>query len=178
MRCDRPPGRVGVSPRSAAGAAQPMQLEVEGAEFARLALELLRGGTSIRFRARGGSMSPFIRDGDVLTVTPCNADSLRLGDVALYRNAIGSVWAHRVLGRSGKGRSLVLEMRGDSSRGAQESVPADAILGRVVSARRGDSGKTVGGAADRWLAVCLIHLVPLPLLRLGGALRRVLTNRQ
>ncbi len=153
-------------------------LEVEGPEFARLALELLRRGASIRFRARGSSMSPAIGDGDVLTVTPCNPEGLRLGDMALYRNAAGSLFAHRVLGRRLGVRAPALEMRGDASRGQRETVPAEAVLGRVVSANRGGVHVSVAGAASRWLALCRICLTPLPLLRLGGALRRRLSGER
>ena len=149
----------------------------ESPEFARLALDLLHRGVSVRFRAQGGSMARFIRDGEVLTVAPCDARVLRLGDVALYRNAVGRLFAHRVLRKGWANGYTLLQMRGDASRGPCEAVPADAILGRVVSARRGANVRKVDTFARRWMALCRIHLTPLPFVRFAIALRRWFTDR-
>ena len=39
-------------------------------EFAELALQILDDGNSLKFRAHGESMNPFIRNGDILEVQP------------------------------------------------------------------------------------------------------------
>jgi len=40
------------------------------AVFTRLAKDVLGRGASFRFQARGNSMTPFIRDGDVIAIVP------------------------------------------------------------------------------------------------------------
>jgi hypothetical protein len=54
-------------------------LVVPGADFGALAAAILGTGGGLRFRARGGSMSPFIRHGDLLEVRPVDFSALRRG---------------------------------------------------------------------------------------------------
>ena len=55
------------------------------AGFTELLTAVLARGSLFRFQARGFSMSPFIRDGDVLTLAPA-PDRLRIGDVVAFIN--------------------------------------------------------------------------------------------
>ena len=66
---------------------------------AELAGELLRGGAPVRIKARGGSMLPFIRDGDVVLVNPAGNSEIRLGDVICYETSPGTLFLHRVVRR-------------------------------------------------------------------------------
>jgi phage repressor protein C with HTH and peptisase S24 domain len=45
----------------------------------------LRGGETVSFRPRGGSMSPRIESGDLCTVEPVDASAVRAGDVVLCK---------------------------------------------------------------------------------------------
>ena len=45
--------------------------------FEEVTRELLEQGMSVRFQARGASMSPAIRDGEVVQVTPVIVSKLR-----------------------------------------------------------------------------------------------------
>ena len=51
-------------------------------------LDLLRAvldkRVPFRFTARGFSMSPFIKDGDVVTVSPCAPGAIHYGDVIAF----------------------------------------------------------------------------------------------
>ncbi len=108
-------------------------LVLNGVDFAELSAEVLGASASIRFRAHGSSMSPFIREGDILTVDPAHPRELVRGDVVLYRSAGGRAVAHRLLGRRG-GRLLI---RGDADAGECERVRPEKILGIVVQVERG-----------------------------------------
>lgn len=57
--------------------------------FEDLARELLQKGMCIRFQARGASMSPVIRDGEVVQVTPVIMSKLRKGDIVLSTSNSG-----------------------------------------------------------------------------------------
>jgi hypothetical protein len=69
-----PPGRPELSVRSGSG------LELSSKALADLMKSVLARGLPFRFRVRGWSMSPFIRDFDVLTVVPLGSRPPRTGD--------------------------------------------------------------------------------------------------
>ena len=107
-----------------------------------LTTELLRQGTTVRFRPSGRSMYPSIREGELVTVEPVVASDVTLGDIVLYRSEKGVI-AHRVIGTS-PAQSSVLSphyfLRGDASLSCDEAVGAEQILGRVVGVQRNGRG--------------------------------------
>jgi len=100
--------------------------------FSELALELLRAGIPIRFRAEGVSMRPALEGGELLTVEPVDRTCLRRGDVALT-NGDGGFRAHRLV--SLEGAKDAFEIRGDAG-WESESVESGIILGRVTLVER------------------------------------------
>ena len=95
-------------------------------------------GGSIRFKAHGGSMSPFIRSGDVVTVSPVGEKPVLLGEVVACRHpAGGGLVVHRVVGRK-KGLFLI---KGDGHGRVDGWVDRGRVLGRVVRVER--EGKRV-----------------------------------
>ena len=50
---------------------------------------MLEQGLSVRFQARGASMSPAIRDGEMVRVTPVIVSKLRKGDIVLAKSNDG-----------------------------------------------------------------------------------------
>ena len=123
-------------------------VELDGCEMADLVAELLARGASARFVARGGSMSPWIRDGDVVTVEPLEAG---LGDVAAFRLPGGGrrLRVHRLVRRVAPGWLA----QGDRQGRADGVIPDSEILGVVRRIeRRGRSRFLPSGAAAVWLA--------------------------
>lgn len=57
--------------------------------FAEVLRDMLELGLSVRFQARGASMSPAIRDGEVVHVTPVIVSEIRKDDVVLTRSENG-----------------------------------------------------------------------------------------
>jgi len=53
-------------------------------DFSCLAETILKQGNSIRFKAKGLSMLPSIRNGDIVAVSPIT-DEITHGDIILYR---------------------------------------------------------------------------------------------
>jgi signal peptidase I len=109
----------------------------DSATFSQLAGELLAGGLSFRFQARGRSMLPTIADGDVLHIESANADSLRVGDVVLFRQG-AEFKAHRIIGKC---RDL-LSTRGDAGVDIDEIRP-EQIVGRVIAKECSQTGRTI-----------------------------------
>jgi phage repressor protein C with HTH and peptisase S24 domain len=91
---------------------------------------LLRAGRPVELELRGDSMTPSVRDGDLLTVAPLGDGRIQRGDVVLARIG-GRLVAHRVVLVDGANAQL----RGDASPRV-DAVPVDALLGRVVGVRR------------------------------------------
>ncbi len=143
-------------------------------EFAKLSAEILGRRNSLRFKARGSSMYPFIRDGDILTIQPVEAAALKVGDVVFYSTARGRLAAHRVVGREVQRGKVVLATRGDAASGPDERVQAEQVLGRVVSVRRGQEIIRLDQGFWRLAALLWIGLSPLGSLffRLAAAVKR------
>ena len=127
---------------------------------AELALELLGRGESICFRARGGSMRPFVRDGDVVTVAP-GAVGVGLGTVVLAPvGDFGCV--HRVVWR--RGHQVLV--KGDAFPHSDGWFDERELLGQVVGVKR--TGRDV--RQGRWL--------PVVVSAVGGLARRHLWRRR
>lgn len=134
-----------------------------------LAVESLRRGNPLRVRARGGSMLPFLLDGDVVVVRPAAAAEIRIGDVICYEPPSGGLCLHRVIGREERG----FVTRGDALAYA-EIVPDAALLGLVAARERG--GRRIAldtpGARRRGRVVVAVAPVLARLLPLARGLHR------
>ncbi len=100
-------------------------------------LELLRAtverGIPLRIRARGFSMVPFIRDDDVLTITPMNGRVPSVGEVVAFTLPdSGRLVIHRIVARAGTGWLV----RGDNCPKPDGVVGCKNILGRVTRVER------------------------------------------
>lgn len=105
---------------------------LDGKAMAGLLADVLSRGLEGAFRVRGGSMSPWIRDGDVVTVTPNR--EFRPGVVVAFRRRPGGhLVVHRILARAEGGWIL----RGDRCATLDGVIADGDVLGRVTSVARG-----------------------------------------
>jgi len=145
------------------GAADKGHLDPTDAAFIEVVTDLLRRGHSVRFRAKGSSMHPTIREGEAITVAPARPAAIRRGDVILYRSARGVI-AHRVASvERGLAGAPVFIPRGDASQSRDDPVEEGAILGRVVTVERG--GRALNPAALRARALANSRAIAARLLR-------------
>ena len=131
------------------------------AAFRGILEDILRRGESVRFRAGGISMHPFIRDGDVLTVSPLAHGRSRLGDVVAVRQpGADRLLVHRVVAAR-PGRVVT---RGDAAHSDDGPVPGGCVLGVVTRVERGAHEVTAGrGPERRVLALLSRHGLLTPL---------------
>jgi signal peptidase I len=100
--------------------------------------DILARGVPFRFAAPGFSMSPFIRDRDIITLAPYEKTSCRIGTVvAFVRPGTGQLVVHRVVAASGDGWRI----KGDNNPEEDGVIPHAAILGQVIQVER--AGKFV-----------------------------------
>lgn len=101
--------------------------------FLMLLCAILEQGRPFRFRAPGASMTPFIRDGDVITITPFRDKRPRIGHVVAFRHPVlNKLLVHRIVAQHGEGWLL----RGDNASEADGAVSHDSLLGRVTRVER------------------------------------------
>jgi uncharacterized repeat protein (TIGR01451 family) len=94
--------------------------------FAELARELLAGGSGIRFQARGASMSPAIRDGEIVHVRSAVPGDLHRGDLVLIK-VEGRLCLHRLVVADAE-RDVFIT-RGDCGVQDDPAVSGEDILG-------------------------------------------------
>src|SRR6267154_4004195 len=102
----------------------------DSASFEVLTRELLSAGSSVRFEARGASMSPMIRDAQIVHVTPVIVSKVRYGDIVLTKGDRGFLVHRLVVTRPDKNFFIT---RGDCGEQDDAPVRADQILGQVVA---------------------------------------------
>jgi signal peptidase I len=116
-------------------------------------LELMVGvlakGCRFRFRARGWSMNPFIRDGDIICVSPIQEKNPSVGEVVAYiQPTSGKLVVHRLVNRSGDNWVIL----GDNTlKASGEQVPIVNLIGRVTGIKRGGKNIWLGLGPERYL---------------------------
>jgi signal peptidase I len=115
-------------------------LECRSSELYDLGSDLVDAGVSFRFKARGGSMYPFIREGDALEVTPVSFHELGIGDVVFYRSG-SRLLAHRVVGFVSEADQVYIRARGDCFLQEDPPVGEHDVVGRVERIYRPRRGR-------------------------------------
>ena len=152
------------------------ELSLTGPAFIELLQATLGKGAPFRFRARGFSMDPFIRDGDVITVSPLGEDLPGVGDVvAFVQREIEKPLVHRVIGI--KANSYF--MKGDNTTGVDSPVPTANLLGLVMRVERGRKRVLIGLGPERFLIALLTRkglMIPLVgfAVKLLGSIRNMM----
>lgn len=102
--------------------------------LAELMQSCLAVGNPFSFQAKGFSMSPFIKEGDEVTVSPLPDTGVDFGQVAAFKPAGNNGLAiHRVIGTRNDGYLL----KGDNLVDPDGFVPRENLLGVVTAIRRG-----------------------------------------
>jgi len=129
------------------------ELQLSSAALADLMKNVLARGLPFRFRVRGWSMTPFIRDRDVVTIVPLESKPPRIGDIVAFAGpGIGPLVVHRVVGRSGT-RLLI---QGDNQAEAPDGLlPESSVLGRVSRVERDGRQVRLGLGGERGLLALL-----------------------
>lgn len=121
---------------------------MSGRAFVELFLAVLDKEAFLRFRAKGFSMSPCIKDGDILTVAPWSGRRPRIGDVVAYIHpASEKLVVHRIVGKRGN----YYLIKGDNVLETDGFLPAESILAHVKKVERDGKEVHFGFGPERFL---------------------------
>src|SRR5713226_5518127 len=114
--------------------------------FRDLVSEMLASGLRFRFQARGRSMLPVIKDGEILHVAPVPPGKLKVGDIVLFSEGT-QLKAHRIVRR----KQNSFRTRGDSGLEMDNAIRGEQFMGRIVAKERAESGGVIslGGCRAR-----------------------------
>ncbi len=110
-----------------------------------LAAHLLRRGGRLRMKARGGSMMPFLWDGDIVLVTPTEGAGIGVGDVVCYETSPGRLFLHRVIARTRDG----FVAKGDAL-AFTDVIDRAQLVGKVVAVERHGRVRRLDTRSARW----------------------------
>ena len=156
-----------------APAAMPESRLLSSEDAAELVRGVLEQGVDCRIQVKGSSMTPFVRDGDVVTLAPASICPPRFGDVvACIHPVSGRLVVHRVVVRI---HNKVF-VRGDNRVCGEPPIAEDAVLGVVRRVERRGRLVRLGLGPERnliaWLSrTGLLARIVFPVLRI---LRRML----
>ncbi len=136
-------------------------------------LELLRGfaerGKTLRTRVRGFSMAPFIRDGDIITVSAINGRTPKVGEVvAFIQPASGKLAIHRIIAHIGEDWLL----RGDNSSEPDGIIRKEQLIGLVTGVESRGRTMRFGLGIERVIIAWVVRRNLLPFLKKTCAMPR------
>jgi len=113
---------------------------------------VLQKGMDARFQAKGFSMAPFIKNEDVVTVSPVKSKRPGLGDIiAFVHPESQGLCVHRIVRK----KNSIYVTKGDNLSETDEWVPRENILGFVSKVERVGSRVFLGLGPERFLIAFL-----------------------
>ena len=128
-------------------------LAIDGEFLPKLMLDVFEKDMLFRFCARGNSMKPVIKDGDVITVKKINYFSARIGDIVAFVHPLSQrLIVHRIIAiRSDKflilGDNLACKFDG--------FIPKEKILGKITKIERDNHSLKFGLGLEKYFFVFL-----------------------
>ena len=132
---------------------QAANIELPNEMLVDLMMDVLARGSRFKFQAKGASMSPFIRDGDTLTIVPLEQLKPAVGRVVACINPQSQkLIVHRIV--TADNTSFLI--KGDNSAAQYDGwIPREKILGMVTKVERGAQQIKLGLGIERWLIAFL-----------------------
>jgi len=122
------------------------EVSFSGKDLAELVQATVVKGASFRLKVKGFSMTPFIRDGDILTISPSSTTEITLGTVVAFSHPVNSgLVVHRVI-RVKEERCC---LKGDNISAPDGVLSKGSILGVVERVERKGRNVRVGLGRER-----------------------------
>lgn len=131
------------------------ELSISNAALVKLMQEAFSKGSSFRFQVKGFSMLPFIRDNDLLTISPFSSSSDSLGNsVAFIHPKTGNLVIHRLIAKHNN--SYIA--KGDNVSQSDGLILKENMLGYVTKLERGGRIIPFGFGTERLLIALLSRI--------------------
>lgn len=115
------------------------ELSMSSSNLAEIMQDVLSKDKALRFQAMGWSMSPFILDGDVITVEPLNDRFPEIGEVVAFIHPKSvKLVVHRIVSSE---KNFYCIQGDNQSLVEREDIRLEHILGRITCIER--SGRTI-----------------------------------
>jgi hypothetical protein len=115
--------------------------------------EALEQHGRVSLRVQGTSMLPWMRPGDIASIRRVSADTIRCGDVVLFRRK-SQLFVHRIIEKRGARGAAQFRAKGDAHPTCDGLVEQQELLGRVVRIYR--RGRRIDLDAPGQLALGLL----------------------
>jgi len=163
------------TPESAVFRVEDSELLLSSQALAELTRAVFDKGLSFRFCASGSSMHPFIRNGDIITLSPLSENSPHPGDVVAYvRPETGRFTVHRMVSKVGH----AFLISGDNSCGDDGIILRNNILGYVTKVERAGKRVSFGLGPERLLIAFLTRgKLLFPMLRCARFFKYLMARR-
>jgi hypothetical protein len=127
-------------------------LSLSGRALVELLRAVLDKGAPARFQAKGFSMSPFIKNKDVVTISPLHGKQPGLGEIiAFVHKETDGLCIHRIVHK----KDGTYVTKGDNRSETSERVPRENILGFVTRVERDGRRVFLGLGSERFLIAFL-----------------------
>ena len=127
-------------------------LSLSGPALVDVLRAVLHKGVPVRFQAKGFSMSPFIKNNDVVTISPLQGTQPSLGDIIAFAHPeTQGLYIHRIV----RNKDGLYVTKGDNRSETEESVPIESILGSVTRVERAGKQIFLGLGPERFLIAFL-----------------------
>ena len=115
--------------------------------------DVLDQGKTFRFQAKGGSMSPFIRNNDLISISPLFSTPPEFGEVVAFTDPkLGKVVVHRIIAKTQDGYLI----QGDNQGARTDAlISPENILGRVTAVERNGRLIRLGLGPEKFLIALL-----------------------
>ena len=105
-------------------------------EATSLRKQLIENNHAVKIVASGYSMFPFMRNGDIQTISPIPIEEIQIGDVAVFER--NNDWiSHRVIDIRKTNNEITLILRGDTCIQLDPLVTKANYIGKTVAFERG-----------------------------------------
>ena len=120
--------------------------------------QLLEDGHVIRIKPEGYSMYPFFVPGrDAAIIEKVSTDTLKKGDVALYRRDGSILVLHRICRITQKGFYMV----GDNQYKVEGPLRQNQIIGKLIAVNRNSREFTVGNPFYKFVSSLWLFMLPV-----------------
>ena len=100
-----------------------------------ISMSILESKQKVTLKLNGYSMYPFIKPGDVGTISKCSISSLKAGEVIVFKHHNHCI-AHRLLKKQILNGNQLLIAKGDTSKKKDKPISEDMFIGRLAALSR------------------------------------------